>query len=1060
MGYSSSREAYETLINAYYGRRDLSATLSCVTEDIGWIGTEDNEFAFGKEELKEMLGQSISRYPDSLNIDFDVPRKIKLGEDAVTLMFQGKHTAEQDKMAGFTVRGTIGCIRTGQGWLVNSVHASVPNYVLEKQMLEQQLEETRRQEHMILSCIPGGAAIYRMKKDGRFFTEYVSDGLAKLCGYDDTTKFYEYLKDNPLVNVPENEIPLILEAAERSLKNHESVSVMYHLRVQGKPNILNRLDANLMDVDLAEDDVAVWYAIHTIVSEEALQIIKEQKQFQNLINQVPAGIGIYEVSNGQLTQDYINDAFYQMLGTTREDRSRYFGNNTMKAVHPDDVSSLQNCIEKLVAGASVAEATYRVSVGADKWFWLHVTASVVERREHYTRMYVAMSDYNETMQNQSELEYRRATMKIALSAAKVLTWRYDYKKNQITDSMTLGEAFQLPKVVDDVAETVINMGFIADESKSVFRNMFKLISTEQLVSLDLKATVDSERGYAWYRMIYTPVFDAEGSYVDAIGIAIDITEQKEREVRYEEQLRLSRKAAEGALSYASYNLTENVITQYDSLNPDIYKVSVHEKADKALADFQRFVIDVRETENIPLLRDTHAMINAYKSGVSHIAVRHRIKGLAGWMETTFDMIANPQTGDVEAIGFMRDITDVVRSELVVNQLLEIDYQSIFLVNTQTGVTFPFQRSRKESEDSVLQEIAKRQEALGDVQEGLNSFLREYAVPGTADNAVKENEQNYIREKLETAPFYETTYSLNWQGKKRSYRIVYAYLEQSWDFILCAIQDITEIYEKEEQQRIKLSQALEEAQAANEAKTAFLSRVSHDIRTPLNGILGMTTLLKKSCTDEHIGRDLNELEMSGKYLLNLINDTLDMSKIESGKLELHPQVCEGKRVFHNALGLAKVGIQAKKIELHVQADDIPFTILYVDVERIEQVVLNVLGNAVKFTPEGGRIDVIMTNLSVKDGVITDKIEIRDNGIGISKEFLPYIFEAFSQEDATRTSSYQGTGLGMAITRQLVQLMGGDITVESEQGKGTQFTIIMKLPIATSAQIAEWKKDQTR
>ena len=256
----------------------------------------------------------------------------------------------------------------------------------------------------------------------------------------------------------------------------------------------------------------------------------------------------------------------------------------------------------------------------------------------------------------------------------------------------------------------------------------------------------------------------------------------------------------------------------------------------------------------------------------------------------------------------------------------------------------------------------------------------------------------------------------------------------------------------------LQTALAEAERANVAKTAFLSRVSHDMRTPLNGILGLTTILKDSITDDKISSDLVELELSGKYLLNLINDTLDVSRIENGKMELHPAVCDGRNLFDNILSLVKTNANSKNIQLHVIEDNIPFTMLYVDTGRIEQVFMNVAGNAVKFTPENGRIDLTLENISVEDDMITDRLTVRDYGIGISKEFLPHIFEAFSQEDITRTSSNQGTGLGMTITQQLIQLMGGDITVESELGKGTCFTITMKLQIATEEQIEAWRKSR--
>ncbi|MDD3410264.1 MAG: response regulator [Eubacteriales bacterium] len=258
-----------------------------------------------------------------------------------------------------------------------------------------------------------------------------------------------------------------------------------------------------------------------------------------------------------------------------------------------------------------------------------------------------------------------------------------------------------------------------------------------------------------------------------------------------------------------------------------------------------------------------------------------------------------------------------------------------------------------------------------------------------------------------------------------------------------------------EQKARLEDALQAAEEASRAKTAFLSRISHDMRTPLNGILGLTALLKDRVTDESIRNDLTELEMSGNYLLNLINDTLDMSRIESGKLELHPAVCDSRALFHNAIRLARTSMQGKNIRLSVDTGDLPSALLYVDVGRFDQIVLNVFGNAVKFTPDGGSIDFSLTTLSVEDGVMTARLTIRDTGIGMSSEFLPHIFDAFAQEDASRTSSYQGTGLGMAITKKLLQQMGGDVRVESALGKGSCFTLTLRFSIATDEQIAAWK-----
>lgn len=261
-----------------------------------------------------------------------------------------------------------------------------------------------------------------------------------------------------------------------------------------------------------------------------------------------------------------------------------------------------------------------------------------------------------------------------------------------------------------------------------------------------------------------------------------------------------------------------------------------------------------------------------------------------------------------------------------------------------------------------------------------------------------------------------------------------------------------------EQKEKLEIALKDAEKANQAKTDFLSRVSHDMKTPLNGILGITSLIQDYVSDQKILNDLYQLEQSGKYLLNLINDTLDVSKIESGKVELNPVVCDGRTVFNNALSLVAPAMKEKNINFQVKADNLPFTTLYMDVGRVQQIVMNIIGNAVKFTPEGGTIQFTMTNLSSNDGIITDQIIIQDNGVGMSEEFLPHLFEPFSQERNTTTSNSKGTGLGMTITKQIVDLMGGSVTVESKQGKGTKFTLILPMQVASKEQNENWKRNQ--
>lgn len=537
----------------------------------------------------------------------------------------------------------------------------IPSYVLyindETAEIQdkQYLEEARKKETTLMAGIPGGVAIYRLKKDGTVPCEFVTEGLAKMCGYDDKDEFFAYLAKDSRINVVKEDIHFVMEAARKSLITHEPFSVLYRIHVKGHPDILQRLDANIIESEsLGADDLGVLYAVHTKVSEDSIKAMAEQARYRTIISNLD--LAFIEVEIGK--NYYASPKYYEYALSTQNFNAVANNQADRETVHPDDIPLLSDFFEKVKS-----------------------------------------------------------------------------KQERVT--------------------TVLR--------------------------LKLK-----DGSYKWTEILSFNYYDKTGKKTRVVGILRDVDRER----------------------------------------------------------------------------------------------------------------------------------------------------------------------------------------------------------------IEQNE--------------------------------------------------------------KLREALLAAQKANKAKTAFLSRMSHDMRTPLNGILGLTSLIKGSTIDNSIREDLAALEVSGKYLLNLINDTLDVSKIESGKLELHPVVCDGRELFNDVLKLANPGLQEKHLTLTTHIENIPFTIVYMDRNRFEQAMMNVLSNAIKFTAPGGAIDISMRNISVDKGVITDEIVISDTGIGISPSFLPHIFEAFAQEDNSLTSPREGTGLGMAITKQLIDLMDGSISVESEVGKGTAFTITMKFPIATEEQIAGWHK----
>lgn len=260
-------------------------------------------------------------------------------------------------------------------------------------------------------------------------------------------------------------------------------------------------------------------------------------------------------------------------------------------------------------------------------------------------------------------------------------------------------------------------------------------------------------------------------------------------------------------------------------------------------------------------------------------------------------------------------------------------------------------------------------------------------------------------------------------------------------------DITKAKKKQEEQKRALQDAYMAASQANSAKSSFLANMSHDIRTPLNGIIGMTAIAGAHIDDrERVAGCLSKITVASKHLLGLINDVLDMSKIESGKIDLQDEEFYISEMLDELLLISKPQIQAKQHEFNVLVENVQHERVVGDSQRIQQALLNLLGNSIKYTPEGGKIELTIKERPYhRKGIGYYEIVIEDNGIGMSKEFADHIFDPFTRAEDERVNKIQGTGLGMAIAGNIINMMNGAIKVESEPEQGTRFfvTFFLKL-----------------
>ncbi|MCI8306884.1 MAG: transporter substrate-binding domain-containing protein [Lachnospiraceae bacterium] len=379
-------------------------------------------------------------------------------------------------------------------------------------------------------------------------------------------------------------------------------------------------------------------------------------------------------------------------------------------------------------------------------------------------------------------------------------------------------------------------------------------------------------------------------------------------------------------------------------------------------------------------------------------------------------------------------------QLAIVDALSRDYLNVFAINTKKNmarivkmdgyVTLGLKQGSDETYqyDTILHQYIKDRVYVDD-QENLKEAL-------SLDTVTK---------KLDSNTEYMGNYRVLIGDEIHNFQFTYVKLEREGaqkDFkLLAGFRNIDEVVREEKKQKERLAEALEEARYANHAKTIFLNNMSHDIRTPMNAIIGFTSLAATHIDDKELVQNyLDKILTSGRHLLSLINDVLDMSRIESGKVRLEENEASLSEIIYDLNTIVQSDVKAKQIEFGIDTVNVTDEIIICDKLRLNQVLLNILSNAVKYTKPGGTVSLsIIQTSGVSDGYASYQFRVKDNGIGMSKEFLKHIFEPFEREHTSTISGIQGTGLGLTITKNIIDMMQGSVTVESEEGKGTEFIV---------------------
>lgn len=408
------------------------------------------------------------------------------------------------------------------------------------------------------------------------------------------------------------------------------------------------------------------------------------------------------------------------------------------------------------------------------------------------------------------------------------------------------------------------------------------------------------------------------------------------------------------------------------------------------------------------------------------------------------------------MGF-RPIDEVIKRERVLELQREIieglgkEYFSVLLLELDSGQIFSYR------------EVGENGKRIAD-------FCRKYGnqwcelLPAYADEIVTdESRENFLDQlSLDALCSKQDDFSMTYEFKTgdrilyHQTRIAYVYKKDRSRVAVIGTRNIDDLIKKERMQEAKLKEAYILAENANKAKTDFLNNMSHDIRTPMNVILGYNELMKQYLTDPILVDYQNKIEQSGKLLLSIINNVLDMARIESGKMVVEERAEEVGLVVEEIESVFESSAQEKNI-VFTTSVDVDHTHVLWDGFKVREILMNLVGNAFKYTPDGGHIAIDVKELDcARSGYVRIQTQIKDTGVGMSEDYLPTLFDSFSREYNTTIGKVSGTGLGMAIVKNLVDMMDGEICVKSKLGEGTCFTLTFEHKIADADSI-EWNQE---
>ncbi len=649
------------------------------------------------------------------------------------------------------------------------------------------------------------------------------------------------------------------------------------------------------------------------------------------------------------------------------------------------------------------------------------------------------------MSEQTEHQLRQMYESV-IREAKMVVWEYDSDLHRLVvvnaNEKSYTQQAGIQAVVDNVPESLL--AYIDEDSRRSFLQMYRDIDAGKPRAIaDVRFVSRPGVEERYVRMVMTNIYDEYGRRLRAFGFGQDISWQKKEEQNFKELEMQMNKVFGDSFATTHLDITNNRVLRFETVRAEYRQHYAAESADDLFHRMGREIIQDDIRKDFFASVDRNVLLENFRAGHETVVKEFPVYSLRGrlrWVRSTLIMRRNPHTLAIEGVAYAQDMTQEKIREVIFSKIgheqynyiaaLDVNFRHVSFFSGPDGDILGGKTTNLPYED-LVQTFAKYRVVDED--------LAEYYANAEFDKMILGMEKDGR---------YKLAYRRRIGDELCDFLTEFTWLRREYGLIAILCSDVTDIRKEERERLAEAREYAIQAETANEAKTEFISRISHDIRTPIAAISGLTDLALEDIEDkDKLRDDLEKIRSASKFLRSLVKDVLDVSRIDSGRIEINPEPFRKKHAVTDIANLFQP-LCAQEGILFVTEINSRFRPVMADRTRLNQVILNLISNAVRYTPKGGSILYRIHQGKAVDAKIPTEFMVRDTGIGMSEEYVSRCFEPFSQdtESQERKNIGGGTGLGLYIVHKLVTLMDGKIEVRSKVGEGTEITCSFTFPLA--------------